>query len=221
MVQTTGQLLPLAACVALSSIPIMIIITILLAGGSVSSVTFLVGWAVGMFMVLGVLSLGATLLPAESAFATLPLVGWVEIVIGSALVVYGAVAFATRRSAHTRTELPRWLRAIGTVRPVPSLALALALNVRPKALLVSSAAALVVGSSPLVGSVVVGELLIFVAIGTSSVLVPVVVSLARPRAMRRPLEAADRWITLNSRTVTLVAALLTGVVVIGHGMTML
>lgn len=219
MIQTIGQLLPLAACVALSSVPIMVIITILLGPRSRGpSLAFLIGWAVGMFGVLGLFSLGVSLVKSPISFGSGPLIAWVEIVIGIGLVAYGAINFARTRKRPVSDELPRWLRAMETVRTVPALGLAIVLNLRPKALLISSAAAIVIGSSGLVGSAVVIEILIFVAIGSSTVIVPIIVSLARPNAMRRPLQSARRWITTNSGTVTLVAALLTGVVIVGHGM---
>ena len=219
MIQTLGQLLPLAACVALSSVPIMVIITILLGPHSRGpSLAFLIGWTVGMFAVLGLFSVGVSLVKTPITVASGPLVAWVEIVIGLGLVAYGAVSFARARKLPVSEELPRWLRAMERVRTVPALGLAIVLNLRPKALLISSAAAIVIGSNSPVGSALVIEVLVFVALGSSTVIVPIIVSLARPNAVRRPLQSARRWISTNSATVTLIAALLTGIVIIGHGM---
>jgi len=219
MVQTFGQVLPLAVFMALSTVPILVTITLLLgAQTTASSVTFVVGWLVGMFGVVGALFLGANALP-ELSDVEWPLIGWVEIIIGLALVAYSVVSFLRRHRARGAAGSPRWLSAISAIRPLPALGLALALCLRPKAFLVSSAAAIAVAAGELLAPTSLVLLLLFVAIGGSSVLVPVVISLVRPNAMRRPLEKTQSWITANNRAIAFVAALLTGIFVLGHGLT--
>jgi hypothetical protein len=198
----------------------MVILTILLAPESaVSSVAFAVSWIVGLCLVTGLMVVGANQLRGFTLPYSANAIDWVEILIGIALVAYGVGSFIARRGKPPQTELPTWLHTIGGVRPLPATALALALCLRPKGLLVCSAAALAIGASRSTPASDVIALLIFVGIGASTVLAPVTVSLVRQDAMRRPLEAAERWITRNSRTVTFVAALVIGVVIIGHGMT--
>ena len=167
----------------------------------------------------GLLLLGANRIPGPRSLRYPDTVAWTEIVIGVGLIAYGVVSFVRRRSRAPQTEVPKWLHAIGGVRPLPAAGLALALCCRPKALLICSAAAIALGSGRNDPTTDVVTLLVFVAIGASSVLAPVIVSLARPQTMRRPLQATERWITRNSSTVTFVAALVIGVVVVGHGMT--
>jgi hypothetical protein len=113
------------------------------------------------------------------------------------------------------------LRAVGTIRPVAALGLAIALTLRPKALLVSTAAALIIGTSRLTVPETVIVLAVFVAVGGSSVAVPIILALGNPTMMRRPLEASRNWIIRNSRTVTLVVVFLIGTFVLGDGMTRL
>jgi hypothetical protein len=220
MVQTVGQLLPLAVCIALSTVPIIVTITLLLGPRSRgSSLGFLLGWVIGMFLVVTVLYLLASALPATTVPSDRPVVGWVEIAIGLALIAYGVVAFIRHPKQRPEGQLPRWISAIGTVRPITAFGLALVLCLRPKALLISIAASLVVAGSSLGFTASLIVFAIFVGIGAATVLVPVVVSLARPDAMKRPLQGAQGWISRNSRTVTTVAVLIVGTVIVGHGMT--
>jgi hypothetical protein len=62
-------------------------------------------------------------------------------------------------------------------------------------------------------------LLVFVAVAGSTVSVPIVLTLASPASMRRPLEATEQWILRNGRTVTVLVAMIIGTVILGHGMT--
>jgi Sap, sulfolipid-1-addressing protein len=222
MVNVIGQLLPLMVAVALSSVPMMVTVTILLAPRSGSSaLLFLIGWLVGMFAVTGLLALTLRSVPQSTARRNQDVVGVVEIVLGLALIAYAIVQFLRGRRSPAQTELPRLIRSVGSIRPVPALGLGLLLNLRPKALLLATSAALILGTSrlPLVEAVVV--LLVFVTVGGSTVTVPVVLALADADRMRRPLEATHGWLIRNSRTVTVIVLFVVGTFVLGDGMTRL
>lgn len=222
MIAVLGHLLPLMLAVALSSVPIMVVVTILLTPASRSSaLTFLIGWLIGIFGVAALLTLGLMAVPRTWVFRNQALIGIVEIVVGCGVLAWAVILFVRTRASHPQSQLPRWLRMVGTIRPLTAFGLALLLNLRPKALLLATAAALVLGGSRLSPGETVIALLIFTVVGGSTIGVPVVYTLARPRAARRPLEAAERWIVRNSATVTLVMLLVIGTVVIGNGMTRL
>jgi Sap, sulfolipid-1-addressing protein len=224
MVNVIGQLLPLMVAVALSSVPIMVTVTILLTPKSRrTAFAFLIGWLLGLLLVSGILTLVLQSIPSASRRRAQPTVGITEIVIGCLLIGYGLFLLVRSRGreVNTRTELPKWLRAVGTMKPVPSAGLALLLNVRPKSLLLSATAALILGTSGLPVPETVVVLLIFVVVGGSTVSVPIVLTLVNPDMMRRPLQSTERWLLRNSRTVTLVVALIIGTVVLGDGMTRL
>ena len=91
----------------------------------------------------------------------------------------------------------------------------------PKALIVATAAGLILsaGGLPLAESLLV--LLIFVVLGGSTVGVPIVLTLAKPAIMRAPLQRSEAWLIRNSRTVTLVVFFVVGTAVLGDGMTRL
>jgi hypothetical protein len=222
MLAVVGQLLPLMLAVAFSSVPLMVTVTLLLAPNPFrSSLGFLIGWLLGMFIVTGLLSFGLLALPSSLSSQAELTVGTIEIVIGMGLGAYGVVLLARRSSRRPEAELPRWLRTVETLKPLPAVGLALALNIRPKAILLAAAAGLIIGTGALTAGDTAVVLGIFVVIGGSSVGVPVVLTLANPKMMRHPLEAIERWIVRNGPTVTLIVVFLIAAVVIGDGLTRL
>ncbi|MET0842423.1 MAG: GAP family protein [Mycetocola sp.] len=218
MVGVIGQLLPLMVATALSTVPILVSITILLAPRSTASaILYLIGLLSGSFLMTGLLAYGAQALPTFSVFGSGPTVATVSTVIGLAFIASGIVLFV-RGGADSRIGMPRWLRAVGTIRPITALGLGLVLNIRPKALLLSTAAGLVIGTARLTDAEIVIVLAIFAIVGGSTVAVPIVVALARPQATRPHLQEAERWIVRHARAVTAVVLLLIGTIILGDGL---
>lgn len=214
-----GQLLPIALAIALSTVPLTAVLTILLSPRPAVALPFLIGLLLGMLIVTGAFALGLRAAPLAAGSAQQAALAIGEIVLGSALVVYGIVLFARRRKVPPIEDLPRWLKAVGRIRAAPAFGLGLILTVRPKALLLSAAAGIVIGSASFSPTEFVVVLLLFVVVGGSTVAVPVIFTLARPKEARRPLGAAERWIAENSRTMTTLIAVIVGVVVLGVGLT--
>jgi hypothetical protein len=218
MVEVLVQLLPLMIAVALSSVPIMVAVTILLAPRSgPSALLYLIGLLVGMLAVTGVFTFYLTTIPRAASPRNQATVGLVEIGIGLLLMAYALVLMVRGRRSPAETELPRAIRSVGSMRPLAALGLGLLLNIRPKALLLYAAAALILGTSRLDTPERGIVLLVFIAVGGCTVTVPVVLALARPEATRKPLQATNAWLIRNSRTVTVIVALLVGVFVLLNG----
>jgi len=62
-------------------------------------------------------------------------------------------------------------------------------------------------------------ILVYTVIGVSSVAIPVIMTLASPKTMVKPLEALKKRIINPSQTVTVVVALMLGALILGDGMT--
>jgi hypothetical protein len=219
MLAVIGQLLPIALAVALSTVPITAVITILLSQQSRAALPFMLCFFAGTFVVTSLFSLGLRAVPLRTTRGAEVWFAVFEVIIGLAIVTYAIVIFARRHLSTAPEEMPRWLRAVGKLRPWQAAGLGLILSVRPKSLLLTAAAGLVIGPARLSTSEFVVAILVFVILGTSTVTVPVILALARPAAARRPLRAAERWITRNSRTVTVIVALVIGKVLVGNGLT--
>jgi hypothetical protein len=155
--------------------------------------------------------------PQNSHSGTQPGVGIAELLVGAVMMGYGVLMLSRRRTVAASTELPRLLRRITAVKPPAALGMALALNLRPKAILLSAAVGLVIGSAVLEGWQDAIALGAYVVVGTSTVAVPIILCLANPERAKPPLRAAQAWIEKHGRSVTFVVALVVGTVILGDG----
>lgn len=217
MTEVIGQILPLALAVALSTVPIIAAILILLSDAKpLVSVALLVGWAAGMTLVLTVLTLSFGLLPASSPPRDDTVVGVFRIALGVALILY-AVATLRGRLTRPTSETPRWMGTLGRLNAWGALGFGLALALRPKNVILSVAGAVVIGDASLgVGDAAL-VIAVFTIIGVSTVALPIIGHFSAPEKTRNPLDATRAWIITNSGALMLLVAVLTGVVIIGSG----
>ncbi len=129
-----GELLPLALGVAISPVPIIAVILMLLAPhAKAASVAFLVGWVVGITVVVGLITLLVG--PVDDSQASDPAT-WtsvVKLVLGAAVVLLGFKEWRSRPRPGETAELPKWMSAIDSVTPVKALGLGALLSaVNPK-----------------------------------------------------------------------------------------
>jgi hypothetical protein len=217
MTEAIGQILPLAIAVALSTIPILAAILILLSHAKpLVSIMLLIGWAVGMASVLAVLTVGFGLIPASYTRRDDTVVGVFRIVLGSALLVYPVLTWRGRRSKQT-SDSPRWIGTLERINAWGALGFGLALALRPKNLILSVAGAVVIGDARLRAgdaAIVIG---IFTIVGASTVALPIIGYLFAPEKARNPLNATRTWLIANGGALVLVVSLLIGVVIIGSG----
>ena len=219
MLPAIGQLLPLAVAVAISSVPMMATILILLSPKRAqSAVPFLIGWVLGILVVVSLCTLFAQAVPASrSPRQADTTIGIFEILIGGALIVIAIIEW--RRARRNPTDaMPKWLNAVGTFGGWAAFGVAFALNLRPKGLLLAVAAGLVLRAEGLSLSESAVAILVYTAIGCSTVAVPIIVTLAAPDRMEPRLVSAKEWISRNNGVVTALILLIIGVVIIGSGL---
>jgi hypothetical protein len=216
MGQVLAQLIPLAVAAALSTVPITATIFILLSERrSTTALPFLSGWVLGTAAGLTLVTLAAHALPGrprqlDSLIATL------EILVGSALVVLGLVTLVRHARAST-TQQPGWIEGIGSLGPLPAFGIGLALNVRPKALLLFAAAGLAISGAHLDDQDMLILIAVYTAVSTSTVVTPTLATVFFPERMEPRLVAARDWLGAHGAAVTGVLVTLIGVVVVGAG----
>ncbi|MET1052778.1 MAG: GAP family protein [Mycetocola sp.] len=220
MTEVIGQILPLALAVALSTVPIIAAILILLSDAKpLVSVALLIGWAVGMAFVLTVLTISVALVPASSPPRNDTTVGVVRIVLGCALLAYAFVSW--RRRSTQSAETPRWMNALNRINTSGALGFGAALALRPKNIVLSIAGAVVIGDASLpIGDTTV-VIVIFTLIGVSTVALPIIGHFSAPEKTQTPLDVTRAWIVANSRTIVFAVAVLVSVVIIGSGLAIL
>ncbi len=220
MGQVLGDLLPLAVGVAISPIPIISVVLMLLApkaGGT--SVGFLVGWLVGIagattaFLLLaGALDLGGGGSPSAAA-------SWVQLGLGALLLGLAARQWGGRPKAGEHGSMPSWMAAIDSFTAAKAAGLGLLLSaVNPKNLLMCIAA----GSTISVGALSAGQdvwaVVLFTVIAASTIAVPVVAYAVGRKRMAGPLESLRGWLTEHNVAVMATLLLVIGVVLIGKGL---
>jgi threonine/homoserine/homoserine lactone efflux protein len=214
-----GELLPLAIGIAISPIPIIAAILMLLSPRATSTgLGFLIGWVVGIVVIVVVFTLLSALIPASDPDASKPVAGVVKIVLGVLLLLLAARQWQRRPVGGASATMPKWMSAIDTMTAVKALALGLLLSgLNPKNLLMGISAGLAIGTAGLSGGADAVATAVFVVIASSTVAVPVVGYLVARSRVAGPLEALRSWLLANNTVVMSVLLLVIGVVMIGKG----
>ena len=217
MASALGQLLPIAVANAVSSVPIMVTILMLLSPRrGKTAIPFLVAWVAGMAGVIVLVLLGVGALPLKPFRLLQTSIAIAEVVLGVALIGAAALAWprASRSEADSRNP---WLDRVDRLGPVSAAGLGLVLNLRPKSLLLATAAGLAITSATDRGSDTAVAVTFYVVLSTSTVTVPIIATLASPTRMEPRLRHAADWLDRNGGYVTAVVLLLVGVV-LGAGL---
>jgi hypothetical protein len=216
MGQALLQLIPLGLAAALSSVPITATIFILLSDSRRrSGMAFVAGTVLGTFAVISLATVAGQALPGRQRHHD-DLVGQLEVVVGVAMVLLGVLNLA-RRNGSKRNRGASWMDTIGTFGMLPVFGIALALNLRPKALLLMTAAGLAISRADLRFEQNLVLAIVYTAIGTSTVVIPVLATILAPSWMEPRLLSMKRLIAGHSAVVTATMMILVGAFVIALG----
>ena len=219
MNEVIGQILPLALGVAISPIPIIAAILMLLSPRArATSVGFLAGWVLGIAVAVTVFTLLSSLLPGPDSDASKPVQGIIKIVLGLLLIAVGAKQWQGRPRGEAAPAMPKWMSAIDTLTAVKSFGLGFLLSaVNPKNLIMAIGAGVFIGGGALYTSADIITIVVFTVIAASTVAIPVVAYLAAADRMSAPLEALHQWLLHENAVVMAVLLAVIGVVMIGKG----
>lgn len=209
-----GDLLPLALGVAISPIPIIAAILMLLSkrAGS-TSIGFALGWLLGIVIATVIFVLLSNQLEKSSDSSAG--VSWIKIALGVLLLAFGAKQWRGRGGEH---ETPKWMQAIDDMTAAKGFGLGFALAaVNPKNLMMCIAAGVSIGAASLPTGQVVIAVAVFTVIAASTVCLPVIGYLIAADRLRTPLAELKVWLQANNATVMSVLILVIGVVLIGKG----
>lgn len=213
-----GDLLPLAVTVAISPVPIIATILMLLAPrAGATSAGFLLGWVAGIVVVTVVVTVVASTAGLDQSSGTSS-TSWIKIVLGVLLVLLAARKWRGRPQPGAEVPLPKWMSAIETFTFGKATGLGFLLSgVNPKNLLMCIAAGVAVGGAGLSTGQDAVALAVFTVIAASTVAIPVIgYAVARDR-MRGPLDELESWLQANNSAVMSVVLLVIGAVLLGKG----
>ncbi|MGW8590484.1 GAP family protein [Dietzia sp. NPDC055877] len=209
-----GEVLPLAVGVAISPIPIIAVILMLLSrNAGATSAGFGLGWIVGILAVSGVAITVAGSINSDDGAG--PIIGWVKVALGVLLIF---LAFKQWRS-RADTSPPKWMQAIDEFTFVKATGLGLVLSaVNPKNLLLCVSAGVAIGGADLPTGSVMVVWLVFTILAACSVLIPVVGYAVAADRMSGVLDRTKTWLQINNHAVMAVVLLIIGVTVFGKGL---
>jgi len=214
-----GAVLPLAIGIAISPIPIIAAILMLLSPKAKgTSIGFLLGWVAGIVVAVTVFTLLSSVIPDGEPDASKPINGTIQILLGAGLLFLALRQWRSRPKPGEEAALPKWMSAIDTMNAGKGFGLGFLLAaVNPKNLLMGAGAGVTIGSAGLtVGSIVV-VIVVFTVIAAASVAIPVIAYLVASKQMTGPLESLRTWLVHNNATVMAVLLVVIGFVLIGKG----
>jgi len=212
-----GSILPLALTVAISPVPIIATILVLLSPrATATGLAFLLGWTVGMSALVAVFTLLALL--AAPGVGGSPVVGVTKIVLGILLLVVGLLQWRNRPRKGDAPVVPRWMSALDSITvPRAALLAFLLAAVNPKHVIVALGAGVDIGASGLGPRHVMLAMGIFVLVTISTVAMPVLVHLIVGDRVRSAFESLRGWLTINGATVMGILLVVIGVANVGQG----
>ena len=219
MGQVLGDMLPIALGVAISPMPIMAVVLMLMApDGRGASLAFLLGWIIGIGVVLSVVV--AIVGPAVGSAASGPsvIVSVLKIILGAVALLLAVRQWQARPKAGDSPARPRWMAAIDQVTPIRALGLGALLSaVNPKNLTLCLAGGLTIGSAALGLGQNAIAIAAFVVIGSCTVAVPVIGHLVAQQRVQPMLDGLRDWLAEHNSAVMATLLLVIGVTVVGKG----
>ncbi|MFB7249451.1 GAP family protein [Microbacterium sp. NPDC056234] len=214
-----GEILPLALGVAISPIPIIAAILMLLSPKArVTSVGFLLGWLIGIILAVTVFTLLSSVLPEGDEDASQPIKGAFQLILGALLLLLALKQWRSRPKAGEDAKLPGWMQAIDKVSFFGALGLGLLLSaLNPKNLIMAAGAGTDIGAAALSSGSLVGVIAIYTLIAASTVLIPVVGYLFAADRLGGALDALRDWLTKENAVIMAVLLLVIGFSMVGKG----
>lgn len=218
LVQAIGQILPIALAVALSTLPILLTVLILLSPTrSKSALPYLIGWVLGILLVVVAFTFAAQFVPAaRSPRRPDTVIAVIEIIVGIALILLAIISIRRKRGGSEPT-IPAWLSPERGLGPWQSFGIAFVLNFRPKALLLAIAAGLTIRADAPTSTEAWITIAIYTIIGSSTVVVPIIATLAAPSRMEPRLTSMRTWLIEKDQAMRGIIIIIIGVVIIGMG----
>jgi hypothetical protein len=221
MGEAIGQLLPFAVGVAVSPMPIVAVVLMLVTPQARSNgPAFLLGWLAGVGLGGAVLLAVAGPANASDDGAPADWVLWLKLLLGLALVLLAARQWRGRPHEGDVVATPKWMGALDQFTPVKAAAAGVVLSIaNPKNLLliVGGAAAVVQFGLPAGDEAV--SWTVFTVIASIGVGAPVAIFFAMGDRAAAILDGLKTWMARNNAAVMAVLCLIIGVKLVGDAIT--
>lgn len=217
MGEAIGAILPLAVGVAISPVPIIAVVLMLVTKRARSNgPAFVIGWLAGLAVVGAIVLAIAGDADASDQGEPATWASVLELVLGALLVLAALRQWRGRPAAGVESETPKWMQAIDGFSPVKSLgAGALLSGLNPKNLMLSIAAAAAIAQTGISGGEQALAYAVFAVLGTVGVGVPVVLYFVMGERAKDVLDRLKGWMGVHNAAIMTVLLLVIGVKLIG------
>jgi threonine/homoserine/homoserine lactone efflux protein len=221
MGEAIGQALPLAVAVALSPIPIIASILIVVTRRArTNGPAYVVGCLVGLAIVGTIVLLVAGPSDAGEDGQPATWVNVLKLVLGVLLVLVALKEWRGRPREGEVAETPKWMGAIDHFSVPKAFGTGVLLSgANPKNLLLAIGAAAAIAQTGIPGSEQAIAYAVFAVIGTLGVAVPVVIYFALGDRSRPILDRLQTWMAQNNAVIMAVLCLVIGAKLVGDAIT--
>lgn len=220
MGHAVGEALPWAVGVALSPMPVVAMVLMLMsARGRVTGAALLAGWLLGIGAAGTLLLLLAGTTESGGGGPPPTWVSILELVLGVVLLALAVRTWRSRPRGDTEPTTPRWMAAVEAFTPLRAAGLAVLLGVvNPKnlAFLVGGAAAVSTAGATVPQQAVAW--VVFTAVAGLGVGAPLVVDVALGDRAGPVLDEIRTWMTRHDTAVTAALCLVIGAKVLGQSL---
>jgi threonine/homoserine/homoserine lactone efflux protein len=221
MGRAIGDTLPLAIGVAISPVPIIAIVLMLGTPQARSDgIAFTAGWILGLSVIGTVMLVVASGHETTSSGTPETWVSLLKLLIGVMFLLIAARQWRSRPKAGQEAVMPKWMQTIDTFRAGKAFGGGVLLSaVNPKNLALTIAAAAAIAELGISNGEEAGAMAVFVAIGSVTIIAPLVLYLVLGTRARETLEGIKRWMAANNAVIMTVLLLVLGAKLIGDAIT--
>jgi threonine/homoserine/homoserine lactone efflux protein len=217
MGEAIGQALAPAVGVALSPVPIIAVILLLVTPRArANGPAFVVGWLLGLAALGAIVLLVAGPSDASDNGAPATWVSVLKLVLGALLLLVAIRQWRGRPHEGEQAPTPKWMGAIGSFTPRKSFgAGAVLAGANPKNLLLALAAAAAIAQTGIGGGEQALAYAVFAVIGTIGVAAPMVIYFGLGDRSGPVLDRLNNWMAQNNAAIMAVLCLVLGAKIIG------
>lgn len=217
MGEAIGQMLPAAVGVAISPIPIIAVVLMLVSPrGRMNGPAYLLGQIVGVFCAGAAVLLIAGGVGRSEGEEPADRVSWLTLVVGLGLLWLAVKQWRMRPRGDEVPATPKWMDTIDGFTPLKAVGAGFVLSaLNPKNLILTIAGMAAVLSASVPADEEAMALVLFTVIGSLGVAIPVVLYFMLGERAPPLLERLKNWMTRYNHVIMAVILLLIGVKLLG------
>lgn len=212
-----GQVLPLAVGAAISPVPIIASVLLLLTPRAVATGTaYVVGWLLGLIAIGALILLIAHPAGASSNGKPASWVSLLELALATLVLLAALGQWRSRPRGAAEPPTPKWMGAIESFNVGKAFAVGLFLGaLNPKNIPLTIAAAASIAATGVSNGSQAVALLVFAVVGTIGVAVPLVIYLAMGDRAEHTLDGLRHWLARNNPVIMTVLLVVIGSKILG------